>query len=265
MIEVTKIHSVAGTLDPAIPIVTVRPFRSPHHTASHIAVVGGGQWPRPGEISLAHRGVLFLDELPEFPRTVLEVLRQPLESGTVSIARAQGSLTFPARFTLVAAQNPCPCGFATDPERHCLCAPSQVVRYQRRISGPLLDRIDLHVHVPRVPYDKLTGIDVGESSADVRQRVVAARARQAERFVGRGLLTNSEMSTRDVKQFVALTDEAKPILAEAVRQLRLSARVYLRILKIAQTISDLTATETVDVTAVAEALQYRPALTDSTL
>lgn len=265
MIEVTKIHSVAGTLDPATPILTTRPVRSPHHTASHIAVVGGGAWPRPGEISLAHRGVLFLDELPEFPRTVLEVLRQPLENGTVSIARAQGSLTFPARFTLVAAQNPCPCGYATDPERHCICAPSAIVRYQRKISGPLLDRIDLHVHVPRVPYEKLTGIDAGESSETVRERVVAARLRQRERFAERRLITNSEMSTRDVKQFVSLTDDAKALLAQAIRQLKLSARVYVRILKLARTIADLAATDVIDVPIVAEALQYRPALTESAL
>ncbi len=264
MIEVTKIASVAGALDPTTPIVTDRPFRSPHHTASHIAVVGGGQWPRPGEISLAHRGVLFLDELPEFPRSVLEVLRQPLEKGTVSIARATGSLTFPARFTLVAAQNPCPCGFATDPERRCICAPSQVVRYQRKISGPLLDRIDLHVHVPRVPYEKLTGIDAGESSAIVRHRVSAARARQAARFTGRTLLTNSEMSTRDVKQLVTLTSDAQVLIAQAVRQLKLSARVYIRILKLARTIADLAATDVIDVPMVAEALQYRPALTEGT-
>lgn len=265
MVEVTKVYSVAGELEPDQPIVTTRPFRSPHHTASHIAVVGGGQWPRPGEISLAHRGVLFLDELPEFPRSVLEVLRQPLESGTVSIARAQGSLTFPARFTLVAAQNPCPCGFADDTERRCTCAPSQVVRYRRRISGPLLDRIDLHVHVPRVPYEKLVGIDQPESSESVRARVVAARVRQRERFIDTGLVTNSEMSSRDVRQRVVLTEDAKSILTQAVRQLKLSARVYLRVLKLAQTIADLNNVDIVDQPIIAEALQYRPALNESVL
>ena len=265
MVEVTKIHSVAGELDHEQSIVAERPFRSPHHTASHIAVVGGGQWPRPGEISLAHRGVLFLDELPEFPRSVLEVLRQPLENGCVSIARAQGSLTFPARFTLVAAQNPCPCGFADDNERRCICSPTQVLRYQRKISGPLLDRIDLHVHVPRVPHDKLTGVDVGESSETVRGRVLAARQRQQERFKGRNLISNSEMSTRDVRQLVELTEEAKAVSAQAVRQLKLSARVYLRILKLARTIADLAGDEVVGVSAVAEALQYRPALNETTI
>lgn len=265
MVDVTKIWSVAGALTPEQSIVTERPFRSPHHTASHIAVVGGGQWPRPGEISLAHRGVLFLDELPEFPRSVLEVLRQPLESGSVSIARAQGSLTFPARFTLVSAQNPCPCGYATDPERHCICSPTQVLRYRRRISGPLLDRIDLHVHVPRVPHEKLIGTDVGESSNSVRERVVAARQRQRDRFAGKGILANSEMSSRDVRNLVHLTDDAQALATQAVRQLKLSARVYLRILKLAQTIADLEAVETVTPTIIAEALQYRPALTEQTV
>jgi len=264
MVDVTKIWSVAGAL-PQASIVTERPFRAPHHTASHIAVVGGGQWPRPGEISLAHRGVLFLDELPEFPRSVLEVLRQPLESGSVAIARAQGSLTYPARFTLVAAQNPCPCGYATDPERHCTCSPTQVVRYRRRISGPLLDRIDLHVHVPRVPHDKLTGTDASEPSRVVRNRVVAARARQRERFADRNIITNSEMSTRDVRELVTLSDEAQALTNQAVRQLKLSARVYLRILKLARTIADLEGIDLITPTVIAEALQYRPALTEQVL
>lgn len=262
MVEVTKIHSVAGRLRSDQPIVSTRPFRSPHHTASHIAVVGGGQWPRPGEISLAHRGVLFLDELPEFPRTVLEVLRQPLEDGTVSIARAQGSLTFPARFTLLAAQNPCPCGFAGDPDRHCICAPSQVVRYRRRISGPLLDRIDLHIHVPRVPYEKLTGGATPEPSAAVRERVIQARARQLERFKRRQTVTNSEMSSRDVRELVQLEPDARALVAHAVQQLHLSARVYVRVLKLAQTIADLAAAEAVTAVMVAEALQYRPSLAE---
>jgi len=265
MVDVTKIWSVAGALTTEQAIVTERPFRSPHHTASHIAVVGGGQWPRPGEISLAHRGVLFLDELPEFPRSVLEVLRQPLESGSVSIARAQGSLTFPARFTLVSAQNPCPCGYATDPERHCICSPTQVLRYRRKISGPLLDRIDLHVHVPRVPHDKLLGNDLGESSSEVRKRVVAARERQRERFAGRTIISNSEMSSRDVRDLVSLTQDAQVLATQAVRQLKLSARVYLRILKLARTIADLEGTEVITPTIIAEALQYRPALNEQTL
>lgn len=265
MVEVTKIHSVAGALDEHQAIVTERPFRSPHHTASHIAVVGGGQWPRPGEISLAHRGVLFLDELPEFPRSVLEVLRQPLENGSVSIARAQGSLTFPARFTLVAAQNPCPCGYANDAERRCICSPTQVLRYQRKISGPLLDRIDLHVHVPRVPQEKLLSIELGESSAAVRDRVMAARERQQSRFAKRAIIANSEMSTRDVRQLVKLSEPAAELAAQAIRQLKLSARVYFRMLKLAQTIADLTGEDVVQVPVIAEALQYRPALNETML
>lgn len=257
-LEMTKIFSVAGLLPVhTSPLVTTRPFRSPHHSASDVALVGGGKFPRPGEISLAHRGVLFLDEFPEFPRTVLESLRQPLEDGVVTISRAQGSLTFPARFMLVASQNPCPCGYASDTERRCVCTPSQLIRYQKKISGPLLDRIDLHVEVPRVPFEKLADRTPGESSAVVRARVEAARARQQARFRDTPIVVNSEMRSREIKEFCALDEPSIQILKHAVTALHLSARSYHRILKLARTIADLADADTIATEHVAEALQYR--------
>lgn len=260
-LEVTKIHSIAGLVRADAPLITTRPFRTPHHTASSVALVGGGAWPRPGEISLAHRGVLFLDEFTEFPRPVLEALRQPLEDHVVTISRAQGTLTFPAQFILVAAQNPCQCGFAGDPERECVCTPLQVANYQKRLSGPLLDRIDLHLVVPRVKVEELTNSAGGErpsdSSAQIRARVLAARKIQGQRFAGIAINTNSEMGTREVKKFCPVDSATITLLQKAIVQLHLSARSYFRILKVARTIADLGASEAISLEHVAEALQYR--------
>lgn len=256
-IEVTKIYSVAGILPEDKPLITTRPFRAPHHSASSVALVGGGAFPRPGEISLAHRGVLFLDEFPEFPRAVLETLRQPLEDGIVTISRAQGTITFPARFTLVASQNPCPCGYASDPERTCSCSPIMIARYQKKISGPLLDRIDLHVEVPRVKFDKLSADELAEPSEKVRARVEAARERQTYRFKNSSLTTNCEMKNKDIREYCKLNEESIDLLRQAVTHLHLSARSYHRIIKLARTIADLEAKDTIQTEHVAEALQYR--------
>jgi magnesium chelatase family protein len=258
-LEVTKIYSIAGLLQPDEPLIVTRPFRTPHHTSSGVALVGGGKVPRPGEISLAHRGVLFLDELPEFPRQVLENLRQPLEDGIITVSRAQGSLTFPARFMLVASQNPCPCGYATDPEKTCSCSPLQVAKYQKKISGPLLDRIDLHVEVPRVKFQKLTEDDTSatESSAQIRARVEEAREIQRQRFHGTQLQTNSEMGPKEIKEYCKVGDATVDLLRTAVSQLHLSARSYHRILKMSRTIADLAHATEIEVNHVAEALQYR--------
>ncbi|MFA6486123.1 MAG: YifB family Mg chelatase-like AAA ATPase [Candidatus Magasanikbacteria bacterium] len=254
-LEVTKIYSVAGLLRGNL--VRERPFRSPHHTASAPALIGGGRIPRPGEISLAHRGVLFLDEFPEFPRFVTESLRQPLEDGVITVARAQGTLSFPARFILVASQNPCPCGFASDPERPCVCPPGQITRYQQKVSGPLLDRIDLHVEVPRVPFEKLSGGDLAESSSNIRARVEKARAIQARRFAGRGIHTNSEMRNVDLREFCQLEDSVLDLLRVATAQMHLSARAFSRILKVSRTIADLDGSDKIQLAHAAEALQYR--------
>ncbi len=265
ILEATKIYSIAGNLPSDNPLVCQRPFRSPHHTASHIALVGGGAWPSPGEISLAHRGVLFLDEFPEFPRSVLESLRQPLEDGIVTVSRAQGSLTFPAKFILIASQNPCPCGYLSDPVKQCICTPSQVLRYQKKISGPLLDRIDLHIEVPRIKYEKLAKEDVAEKSELVRQRVNSARNIQRKRFRldvdnirKKSIYTNAEMRPQDIKKFCQLDEASKDILKQAVNQLNLSARAYHRVLKLARTIADLEKSENILSSHIAEALQYRP-------
>ena len=257
-IEVTKIYSVAGLLGEDRPFITERPFRSPHHSASGVALVGGGKIPRPGEISLAHRGVLFLDEFTEFPRSVLENLRQPLEDGIVTISRAHGTLTFPARFTMVASQNPCPCGYASDPDKLCVCSPMQIARYQKKISGPLLDRIDLHVEVPRVQFEKLSKDELSESSARVRERVIAARERQTKRFAGTRCVANGEMRNKEIKEFCKLNDASIDLLRQAVVTMHLSARSYHRILKLARTIADLAGVEAIDTSHIAEAIQYRP-------
>jgi magnesium chelatase family protein len=258
ILEVTKIYSVAGKLPPEQPLITHRPFRSPHHTASDIALVGGGKFPKPGEITLAHRGVLFLDELPEFPRSVLEVLRQPLEDRIITISRAAGSLTFPAHFILIAAMNPCPCGFLNDSEKQCICTPTQIIRYQKKISGPLLDRIDIHIEVPKVDYDKLTDQKAGESSENIRQRVQQARNIQQKRFVNLPILNNAEMGLKEIKEFCQLNEEGANLLKIAISSFHLSARAYHRVLKLSRTIADLESSEKIKPQHVAEALAYRP-------
>ncbi|MBN1484284.1 MAG: YifB family Mg chelatase-like AAA ATPase [Chloroflexia bacterium] len=257
-LEVTKIYSVSGLLSTDTPLIQQRPYRSPHHTISHAGLVGGGRWPRPGEISLAHRGVLFLDELPEFGKRVLEVLRQPLEDKVVTISRASGTLTFPANFILISAMNPCPCGYYGDALRPCTCSPNMVSRYHQRISGPLLDRMDIYVQVPRVEYEKLSDERRGEPSAAIRERVQAARERQARRFRGQRLLTNGEMGPAEVRDYCQVDEAGHALLRSAMRQLNLSARGYHRVLKLARTIADLAGQERISVAHLAEAIQYRP-------
>ena len=263
-LEITRIYSVAGELDGAGPLIRARPFRAPHHTISHAGLVGGGTMPRPGEISLAHRGVLFLDELPEFGSKNLESLRQPLEDKIVTISRASGTLSFPANFMFVAAMNPCPCGFYGDDRKPCSCSMSTVQRYQNRISGPLLDRIDLHVEVARVPFQKLSGLDAGEPSTHVRRRVEQARARQQDRFSRQDkahIVVNGDMGPAEVQRYCQINENGKNLMQAAVRQMDLSARAYHRILKLARTIADLAGQEEIDTPHLAEALQYRPRLT----
>ncbi len=257
-LETTKIHSVAGVLEGGRSLCALRPFRAPHHTISDAGLVGGGSVPRPGEVSLAHGGVLFLDELPEFRRNVLEVLRQPLEDGIVTLSRAAISLSFPARFMLAAAMNPCPCGYFGDPVHVCRCTDIDVERYRARVSGPLLDRIDIHLEVPTVAYRDLVGAGPEESSPVVRQRVELARVRQRERFRDRpGLHANALMSARDLRRYCPLSDPVETLLREAVGRLGLSARAYHRVLKIGRTIADLAGAETLSTTHVSEAIQYR--------
>jgi len=257
-LETTKIYSVMGLLPEKKSLMTTRPFRAPHHTISDAGLIGGGQNPRPGEVSLAHNGVLFLDELPEFKKHVLEVMRQPMEDGTVTIARAANSLAFPARFILVAAMNPCPCGNLGDPTRQCTCTAVQVQRYESRISGPLQDRIDLHLEVPAVPYKDLADSQAGEPSATIRARVVAARRVQEARFIGRKkIYCNAQMGPRDIKQFCQLDRGSQQMLEKAMQRLHLSARAFHRIIKIARTIADLENTDMIRQNHLAEAIQYR--------
>ncbi|HEY9078250.1 MAG TPA: YifB family Mg chelatase-like AAA ATPase [Anaerolineaceae bacterium] len=261
-LDVTRIYSVADQLPPDVPLIRARPFRAPHHTISHAGLVGGGNQPHPGEISLAHRGVLFLDELPEFGPRVLEVLRQPLEDKTVTISRAQGSLSFPASFQLVAAMNPCPCGFAGDPIKPCTCSPGVVTKYQKRISGPLLDRIDIHITVPRVDYEKISENRQSEPSTIVRARVESARQHQRERFTGSDITANADMRPAEVRKFCSLDDAGRNLMKTAMNQLQLSARAYHRILKLARTIADLAGSEKILPSHLAEALQYRQRMSE---
>lgn len=257
-LEVTKIYSIAGRTHRTEDLISEQPFRAPHHTASAASLIGGGSFPRPGEISLAHRGVLFLDEFAEFSRSVLENLREPLEEGVVTVSRVRGSLLFPARFLLIAAMNPCPCGYAGDPEHACACSPYQVLQYKRKISGPILDRIDLHVDVPRVKLEKLQEAFSGsESSKIVRGRVVAARERQKERMRRFNKKTNAEMDTRLLEKFCSIEPDVQVFLLQAAQSFKLSARGYGRVLKVARTIADLAGEERIGLSHVTEALSYR--------
>ncbi len=256
--EITRIYSVANQLPPDTPLVRHRPFRSPHHTISYAGLIGGGRNPRPGEITLAHRGVLFLDELPEFGGHMLDMLRQPLEDRQVTLSRASGSVTFPANFMLVAAMNPCPCGYYGDPERACTCTIGQIQRYWKRLSGPLLDRIDIFINVPRVPYEKLTDDRRGEPSERIRERVIEARERQRHRFRNHPhCLTNADMGPTEVREHCRLDDAGRALMTTAMKQMHLSARAYHRVLKLARTIADLAGSERIDAVHLAEALQYR--------
>jgi len=257
-LETTKIHSVAGKLGKESSMISVRPFRAPHHTISDVALVGGGTFPQPGEISLAHHGVLFLDELPEFKRTVLEVMRQPLEERTVTISRAKFSIEYPASFMLVSSMNPCPCGFYNHPEKDCVCGVGVVQKYLNKISGPLLDRIDIHVEVTPVPFRELTRDRKSERSEDIRQRVVSARQLQAERFSGHeGVYCNAQMNSRMLQEICQITEEGKQLLKTAMERLGLSARAYDRILKVSRTIADLQSSADIKTEHLAEAIQYR--------
>lgn len=256
-LEVTKIYSVAGRLASGEALVTQRPFRSPHHTISDAGLVGGGVYPRPGEVSLSHRGVLFLDELPEFKKQVLEVLRQPLEDGFVTISRAALSLTYPAGLMLVAAMNPCPCGYLSHPKHPCSCGAAQIQRYRSRLSGPLLDRIDLHVEVPAVDYDDLRPGNRGADSATMRERIDAARSIQGERFAADGIYTNADLSGRLLEKHCTLGPSEHEFLGQAVRRLGLSARAYTRVLRIARSIADLEAADDIATAHLAEAINYR--------
>jgi len=257
-LETTKIHSVAGVLPPDQALVATRPFRSPHHTISDAGLIGGGIYPRPGEVSLAHHGVLFLDELPEFKRNVLEVLRQPLEDGIVTISRSSGSLSYPARFMLSAAMNPCPCGYFTDPYRECTCTPAQIQRYMAKISGPLLDRIDIHIEVPTIKWKELSGEPTGENSAEIRKRVQRARKIQLERFRGsKNIFANAQMESKDIRTYCKIDSDSRELLKLAITKLGLSARAYDRILKVARTITDLENATDIGPAHISEAIQYR--------
>jgi magnesium chelatase family protein len=255
-LETTKIHSVMGTLN-GQAIIATRPFRSPHHTISDAGLVGGGTVPKPGEVSLAHNGVLFLDELPEFRRNVLEVMRQPLEDGNITVARAMGSINYPAGFMLVAAMNPCVCGFLTDPQKECICTPIQIQRYRSRVSGPLLDRIDIQIEVPGLRYQELASKDAGENSSAIRQRVNRARAIQLQRFEKTKIHANAQMGAREIRRHCIVKEDADKLLETAINKLGLSARAYSRVLKVGRTIADLAGVENIEASHIAEAIQYR--------
>lgn len=257
-LETTKIHSIAGIIPKDLALITERPFRSPHHTVSDAALVGGGSIPRPGEVSFAHNGVLFLDELPEFKKNVLEVMRQPLEDGKVTVSRSKMSLDFPANFMLAAAMNPCPCGFYTDPTKNCTCVPPMIQRYMSKISGPLLDRIDIHIEVPAVKYKELSSEVKGESSAEIRERVIKGREIQIKRFSElKHVYNNGDMGSREVRQFCKLDSAGEELLKMAMQKLGLSARAYDRILKVSRTIADLETSDKILPQHISEAIQYR--------
>ncbi|HHT49406.1 MAG TPA: YifB family Mg chelatase-like AAA ATPase [Firmicutes bacterium] len=256
-LELTKIYSIAGQLPPGASLLRWRPFRNPHHTTTKVGLIGGGAYPRPGEVTLAHHGVLFLDEFPEFHREVLEVLRQPLEDGKVTIARTTLSLVYPSRFMLVAAMNPCPCGFYRDPQQACVCTPTQIRRYTSRISGPLLDRIDFTVETPRLQYEEMAAPAAAEPSRQIRARVTAARRRQEERFQGKSLYCNAHMGPQEIKAFCALDREGRRLMVSAVRNYGITARGYHRLLRVARTIADLSGKELIEAAHLAEAIQYR--------
>ncbi len=257
-LEITQVHSVTGLLSPSTPLLLTRPFRAPHHTISDAGLIGGGQIPRPGEVSLAHNGVLFLDELPEFKRNVLEVLRQPLEEGEVTIARASGTLTYPSRFMLLAAMNPCPCGYFTDPQRNCVCTPTAIQRYRSKISGPLLDRIDLHIEVPAVPFRDLTiETTQDEASEIIQKRVQIARSFQTNRYKKEGVRCNAQLGPKQLKKYCKIDEASKHLVELAMTRLGLSARAYNRILKVARSIADLEQRENISTQDISEAVQYR--------
>ncbi len=256
-IETTKIYSAAGLLPDGKALITQRPFRSPHSTSSDIALIGGGQIPKPGEVSLAHNGVLFLDELPEFKRNVLEVMRQPLEDGFVTVARSYATVVFPARFLLVAAMNPCPCGGYGDETRPCTCTPAMIMRYRSKISGPLLDRIDIHIEVPKIKYNELRDENSGESSKTVRERVIEARKIQLQRFKGEGVYFNAHMKAKHLKKFCKLSEDCHKLLQNAMEKLGLSARAHSKIIKVARTIADLEGSQDIKTHHIAETIQYR--------
>jgi len=259
VLEVSQLYSIAGNLNSEQPLITSRPFRAPHHTASSISLIGGGSFPKPGEISLAHRGVLYMDEFPEFPRLVLESLRQPLEDKIITISRAQGSLTFPADFMLIASQNPCPCGYLTDNDRECICSQAQIVRYQQKISGPLLDRIDMIINIEKVKTEELIQPSevLEESSEQIRKRVESAREIQRQRFQNWDIKTNSSMNIKQIQEICILDKPSQQLLSQAVNKMNLSARAYNRILKISRTIADLSNSNSITINHIAEALQYR--------
>jgi len=256
-LETSKIHSVAGLLPPNKGLLTIRPFRSPHHTISDAALVGGGTNPSPGEISLAHNGVLFLDELPEFQKNVLEVLRQPLEEGSITVARVANTVTYPSKFTMISAMNPCPCGFFTDPKRRCHCAPLQIQKYLSRISGPLLDRIDIHLEVPRLKLANLTDKRRGESSDVIRERVEKVRNMQKERYKHEAVYVNAHLESKEIEKYCVLDKESEELLKLAILELGISARAYDKILKVSRTIADLDGKDTIQAHHISEAISYR--------
>ena len=256
-IETTKIHSVSGLLRKGQPLIATRPYRSPHHTISDAGLIGGGQVPKPGEVSLSHNGVLFLDELPEFKRNVLEALRQPLEDGQVTISRAVTSLTYPASMMLVAAMNPCKCGFHGDPLHQCLCSPHQIQTYRSKVSGPLMDRIDIHIEVPAIKFNEISSDTMAEPSSSIRLRVTGARQLQQERFKSDGIYANAQMKPRHIRKYCKIDDDCLRLMEMAMNRLGLSARAYNRVLKVARTIADLDNSEKIASHHISEAIQYR--------